>query len=72
MNTTELLLPLEMQIQNNFISVLSGRHPAREVERRLLELPPQHGGLETVVPLNMKSEYMHTKTVSTSLVNLII
>ena len=70
--TTGSLLSLEMQIQNKLIPAITGRHPLGEVERRLLELPLRHGGLGIVNPLNMKSEYMHSKTVSTPLVNLII
>ena len=39
-------------------------------ELRLLELPPRHEKLGIVNTLNMKSEYMHFKTVSTPVVNL--
>ena len=70
---TEPLLPLEMQIQNKFIPAIKGRHPAWEVERlKAFRTNTPTRGLETVNPLNMKSEYKHSKTVSTPLVNLII
>ena len=70
-DTSELFLPLESCIRENFIPAIVGRQIS-DLEREMLSLPYRYGGLGITDPSKSASfEYSASKQISSCLTNLI-
>ena len=58
----ELLLPIEDLIRHKFILTLTIRNAVSDIERRLLALPPIHGGLRITHFTQVVSECYHASS----------
>ena len=64
---------LEDTIRHHFLPALTGRKAFSDLERKLLSLPPRHGGIGIIIPNETaKQQYAYSDEITSSLVLLIM